>query len=1215
MVALRQHGLCAFLIAMLVTIGCSSSSDPVNSSLSTPLLPADLAKAFQIPNSTLSIHVYVDDATTPSYVVANVVVSDDEKTISSFPVELPLGEHQIHLEYVIVHPDWGQFVVARTNPMSTVLTPATASVDFSAASIVMPLPDNDGDGDSNLAELRAGTHPGQPEEPASGSNEYLLRVRVSGLQGTLLLTSEGQTLTATNNGIHTFSSPLTNGAAFDVAIQRQPESQECTVGSGARGTINGEPILIDVTCDLPLYAVTVMVSGLQGSGLVLQNNFRDDLTITGNGQASFATKLAKGRQYGVSVRTQPTASGTDQVERCIVVQSTGNIDAEDEVVAVECSIPPAPHYTIGGSVTGLKGRLVLRNGRDDLIVARNGDFQFALPMTTGKTFNVSMVQQPSAQQCTVNGESGQVNANVRSITVSCRDAFMLEANALSKEVELAWSYDDSALYEVYVTTSPNCDWQTYTTCSDSQLITNVPGSPYLVTGLDNDRIYYFRLVAHYGVGAIVTSEIARAQPGSLHPNGPVKDIAVAENGSVYLAGEFTSLAVHYGGGAVLDTATGKSDFVVSIEGSVNAVVADGQGGWYVGGKFNRVNGVARLNLAHILDDNSLDPAFNIAIGGEYPEDENVQALLLYNGYLYIGGAFTTVGGKAHQNLAAVELTDGAVTSWTPDPDQPVTALAAQAERIYVGGSFATISGNNITAAVRSAVAVFDQAGDLLDWSHTFWPTDRSGRPTVNAFAMDGSGRLFVGGWFSKVDETDCERLVAFLNDGRLDPNWQCGSRANGEGWVEALVLDGEMLYVGGTDPKVSAVDAKTGAELDASRESDLPNIAVVTALAQDGSRLIIGGASYNYAKGAVVAVTPRDEGKVVWQQMLQGGISALASSDGRLFAGGESTTWRGREIPRARAAALSSDGQLLSWSPNANGAIEKLVVTETTVYLMGSFSTVQGANGAAVERNRLAAFDTAGTLLDWNPGVTGGIASENIRTLISANGALYVGGEFTEFANQGCNYAAIVAVDGSTKCWLSEPNGPVRVLEADEAGNVFVGGNFSQLGSAPRQNLAAVDANGKVRTDWVVDASDWVTALAHSGSVLYVGGGFKQLNGLPRSNFAVVSTINGDVYSFKKTMDTDASARDQIGAMRVVGSSVIAAGNFFEIGGLARDNLVALSGSDLSVRDWNPRPYGRENNNVFAIAANPVGTHVYLGGRFTHLDSRLQPYFAKVTSP
>lgn len=1215
--ALSQRWLCAFVIAMLVSGGCSSSSDNVSASLNAPLLLADIAKALQIQNTTLSIDVYVDDATTPSRVVDNVVVSDDDRTVGNFLVELPIGEHRLRLEYVIVHPEWGRIVVARTNAITVALTPTTTSVDFSAATIALPLPDNDGDGESNLAELRADTHPGQSPEPVPGPSEYLLRARVSGLKGTLVLTSADQTLTATVDGVHAFPLPLADGTAFNVTIQRQPVNQACTIGPGTAGTISGQSILIDISCDVPLYSVAVMVSGLQGSGLVLQNNFSDDLAIAGNGQASFATKLASGRPYGVSVGTQPTLPGGDPIERCIVVQSTGIIAIEDVVVAVECSIPPAPHYTIGGTVAGLKGRLVLRNDRDDLIVVSNGDFQFALPLTRGKNFDVSVAQQPSAQQCGVTGGSGQVDsADVRSVTVVCSDALVLEATPLSKEVELAWNQDDSALYDVYVATVADCDWDNYTTCPGDQLITNVVRSPFRVTGLVNNQIYYFRLVARYGSGASIVSKLARAQPGSLQSNGAVKDIAVAVDGTVYLAGEFTSLAVPHGGGAVLDAATGRRDFAFSIDGGVYAAVADGQGGWYVGGRFKRVNGVARQNLAHLLADDSLDPAFDIAIGDA---DANVEALLLHNGHLYVGGTFTTVGGQTRKNLAAIDLTTGAVTAWAPDPDQVVVAFAAQADRIYVGGNFTTLSGNNVTGAERRAVAAFDLAGNLLDWSHTFEHTFTSSRHTIKAFAMDGSGRLWVGGWFGKVDGRGCETLVAFLPDGRLDPNWQCSTGSNNARGVEALVLTGNTLYAGGWDsavytgvyPRMLAVDAATGATIGS---LPTPEVQGVTALAYDGSQLIVGGLSRT--AGAMMALELNSSAQTVWQQMLPGNIRVLASTGGRLFAGGEITAWRGREIPRGHAAALSSDGRLLSWSPNTNQTVDRLAVTGTAVYLMGSFSTAQGTNGTAIERNGLAAFDTAGTLLDWNPGASGQIPSAQIHALLHANGALYVGGGFTEFAGQECKYAATVAADGTAQCWPNEPDGPVRALEADDAGNVFVGGKFTQLGASPGLNLAAVDSAGNVRADWKVDASDWVTALARSGTTLYVGGGFETLNALPRPHLAAVSTTDGAVYAFSQPINVGISTADQlVHRMRVVGPHVIVAGNFSHIGGLARNGLLALSGSDLGLRDWNPAPAGLQEDDVLTIAANPLTTRLYVGGRFTHIEAHFQPYFAELAPP
>src|SRR6185503_15272958 len=40
----------------------------------------------------------------------------------------------------------------------------------------------------------------------------------------------------------------------------------------------------------------------------------------------------------------------------------------------------------------------------------------------------------------------------------------------------------------------------------------------------------------------------------------------------------------------------------AVEGTVNAALSDGTGGWYLGGEFESVGGVARHNLAHLRAD-------------------------------------------------------------------------------------------------------------------------------------------------------------------------------------------------------------------------------------------------------------------------------------------------------------------------------------------------------------------------------------------------------------------------------------------------------------------------------------------------------------------------------------------------------------------------------------------------------------------------------------
>ena len=76
----------------------------------------------------------------------------------------------------------------------------------------------------------------------------------------------------------------------------------------------GDPVTIGVT-----------VTGLEGSGLVLQNNCSDDLTITGNDSFTFDTALAPGTSYNVTVATNPT----DPAQTCLVENGSGQVPLED----------------------------------------------------------------------------------------------------------------------------------------------------------------------------------------------------------------------------------------------------------------------------------------------------------------------------------------------------------------------------------------------------------------------------------------------------------------------------------------------------------------------------------------------------------------------------------------------------------------------------------------------------------------------------------------------------------------------------------------------------------------------------------------------------------------------------------------------------------------------------------------------------------------------
>ena len=167
-----------------------------------------------------------------------------------------------------------------------------------------------------------------------------------------------------------------------------------------------------------LFSVAGNVSGLSGTGLVLQNNGGDDLAISADGPFVFSTELADGSSYDVSVLNQPTAPN----QTCSVSNGSGTINGADVTdITVTCS---TAQFTIGGTVSGLLGGgLVLQNNAgDDLAISVDGNFSFATALDDGSSYSVSVLTQPSApsQTCSVSNGSGTLaGADVTDVAVTC----------------------------------------------------------------------------------------------------------------------------------------------------------------------------------------------------------------------------------------------------------------------------------------------------------------------------------------------------------------------------------------------------------------------------------------------------------------------------------------------------------------------------------------------------------------------------------------------------------------------------------------------------------------------------------------------------------------------------------------------------------------------------------------------------------------------------
>jgi hypothetical protein len=253
-----------------------------------------------------------------------------------------------------------------------------------------------------------------------GTGPYSVSGTVTGLSGTGLVLQDngGDDLAVTASGPFTFKTAVASGSPFAVTVATQPTNpaQTCSV-TGGSGTITGNVGNVAVACTTAAAnaKIGVVVSGLNGTGLVLQDNGGDSLTVTANGSATF--KTAVNGAYAVSVLTQPIGPA----QLCTVTNGSGTAAADVTNIPVAC----VNSFTIGGTVTGVVGtglKLQINNG-EVLPITANGGFTFVNQLANGTAYSVKVTAQPTnpAQTCIVTSgtDKGTATANVTSVAVTC----------------------------------------------------------------------------------------------------------------------------------------------------------------------------------------------------------------------------------------------------------------------------------------------------------------------------------------------------------------------------------------------------------------------------------------------------------------------------------------------------------------------------------------------------------------------------------------------------------------------------------------------------------------------------------------------------------------------------------------------------------------------------------------------------------------------------
>jgi hypothetical protein len=609
---------------------------------------------------------------------------------------------------------------------------------------------------------------------------------------------------------------------------------------------------------------------------------------------------------------------------------------------------------------------------------------------------------------------------------------------------------------------------------------------------------------------------------------------------------------------------------------------------YVGGAFTTIAGQSCNHIARFdgyrwqpVGTGTNGPVFSLAVysyGG--------------NSYLCVGGGFSTAGGKTVSNIAAWGLgtwDNSLTTQFGQGTNNIVYALLSPgAGQLYVGGTFTTAGGGP-----ASRIAFFNGAS----WSALGTGIQGGTNPTV--YALAGTGPIYVGGSFDHAGGVAANNIASWSGT-----TWSSlGAGVNGvDGTVYALLrpatgnvlyVGGYFVYAGGLYARNLAMWSTSGSGWSAFPMQISQTYRTVYALCQWGTNLYVGGDFCCIGSDQTSGIFKWDGSN--WSMLgsgLGGGYYAARTlavynpgAGDRLYVGGEFESAGG--LPTQGLARWTGSIWDATWG-GTNDSVNAFAAYNSFLYAGGRFGVASGYSAQSVVRWDGTAWGTVGSGLN-----------NYVFGLATYGNALYATGSFT--ASGGVPVSRIAKWDGSQWSALSTGLDDLGWALAVYNNELYVGGSFATAGSAPCSRIARW--NGSTWHDLGAGVTSTSTpavyALAVYGNELYVGGRFTQAGGQPANNIA---KWNGSTWTA-----VGSGTNNSVWALAAYNGELYAGGEFTTAGGVSANHVARWNGST-----WAAAGSGLSGGPVpqvwdFAVYNNEL----YAGGSFTVAGGVYAPNIAK----
>jgi uncharacterized delta-60 repeat protein len=658
-------------------------------------------------------------------------------------------------------------------------------------------------------------------------------------------------------------------------------------------------------------------------------------------------------------------------------------------------------------------------------------------------------------------------------------------------------------------------------------------------------------------------------------NNQVNTIAIDSNGKIYVGGVFNTYKGNFIQRFLILSSNGLYDIDDSFNfgDTVNAIAIDSNGKIYVGGVFTSYKGVTNNRIIRLNPDGSKDTGFDNTTG--FNSTVNVITIDT-NGKIYIGGAFTTYKGVTENRIIRLNPDGSKDTGFdnTTGFGNTVNAIAIDSSgKIYVGGQFTTYKGVTNNYIIRLNP---DGSKDTA-----FDNTTGFGN-TVSTIAVDSNGKIYVGGLFTSYKGVAASRIIRLNPDGSKDTGFD--NTTGFDNSVNVITIDSNgKIYVGGQFTTYKGVTENRIIRLnpDGSKDTGFDNAtgfdSTVNAIAEDSNGKIYVGGFFTTYKGVtndrIIRLNPDGSKDTAFDNTTGFGntVNAIAiDSNGRIYVGGFFTAYK--NVIYTRFIVLNNTGAPIS----------------------------NNVNELRYKRNFGFEFNTTG----FNSFVN--------AIAIDSNGKIYVGGDFTAYNGSTNNRIIRLNADGSKDTGFDNTTGfniQVRSIVIDSNGKIYVGGLFTSYKGVAASRIIRLNPDGSKDTgfDNATGFDNSVNAIAiDSNGKIYVGGQFTTYKGVTENR---IISLNPDG-SKDTAFDNTTGFGNTVNAIAIdPNGKIYVGGQFTTYKGVTENRIIRLNpdGSKDTAFD-NTTGFG---NTVSAIAIDSNGK-VYVGGSFTAYKGVTENYIIRL---